>query len=1106
MNQSAIIYSKLEFFIKKFYTNELIKGLIFFFGLGLMFLYVVIFVEYTFWLSSFLRTVLFLIFVCVEIFLFCRFIIFPALKLTKLKKGLDYVQASQIIGMHFPEVSDKLLNFLQLTVSDNNSELMVASIEQKADNLKIVPFQAAINFKANRRFLPVVLAPIIIYGLVKVFGFAPEFGRSFDRVLSFQKQFNPPAPFRFQLLNKSLIVEQGQDITIVAKTIGTVVPEEVTIVIGNESYVMPKRDDGTVEFIIKKPMVDASFYFAANAVNSPEYTIDVAEVPAITNFEMVVNYPSYLGRKSEVIKGSGNAIVPEGAILSWKVQTLATDRISFKTDNNIDDFVKSQNKFQISKKVNQNIDYQIVTSNRNISNYEVLNYKIAVQKDMLPVIEANLVSDSIKRQEKYIVGRCSDDHGLSKLQIVYYPSGKVLAAQRANIALKSSVSDQFLFVFPSNLPVQAGVSYDFYFEVFDNDIINGFKSAKSTVFSDVILTASEKEDLNLKQENENIDGMSRSIKQSATQLSEIDKLQKLSKEKETFDFNEQKKVEDFLKKQSKQDQSVKELTQKLKENLQKSKDDKNPELKNELEKRLDNQLKQLEKNEKLLEQLKDLNDKLKKDELSEQLDKFKQNAKNQAKNLEQLVELTKRYYVEKKLEQVMDKLDKLADKQDKIADTDQENNKDKQAEINKEFDKIQEDLKDLKKDNNELKAPMDVPNDVEKEKSIDEDLKKAVDELSKDAKDGKQKAKPKQKSAAKKMKEMSSKMKESMDGAEMDQLEEDVAMLRQILDNLLSFSFSEEATMSQFKNIKRNSPSYNKSLKQQQDLRLQFQHVDDSLFALGLRNPKISELINTEVGSVHYNINKAVEVLVESNVSKGVFHQQYAVSSANKLADMLSETLNNMQMDMQGMGKGKPKKGKGKGSGMQLPDIIKKQDGISKKLEKGNKPGSKPGDKPGDGKDGKPSDSGKGGKDGEGKEDGEGNAGEIMKIYQEQKQLREALQNELNSKGLGGAGQNALDQMKQLEKQLLNKGFKNEVLQKSLNIKQELLKLDKAIQEQGQEQRRQADGAKEQFQNKATQIPAAVRDYLNSIEILNKLPLPLNPNHEQRTKLYFNNK
>ena len=215
-------------------------------------------------------------------------------------------------------------------------------------------------------------------------------------------------------------------------------------------------------------------------------------------------------------------------------------------------------------------------------------------------------------------------------------------------------------------------------------------------------------------------------------------------------------------------------------------------------------------------------------------------------------------------------------------------------------------------------------------------------------------------------------------------------------------------------------------------------------------------------------------------------------------------------MNASGKGKGKPKKGKGSGSGMQLPDIIKKQGELGEKAKKGNKPddkkGEKPGSKPGDGKlgkDGKPSQAGKEGKEGEDGEDGEGNAGEIMKIYQEQKQLREALQKELNEKGINPSGQNALNAMKDIEKQLLNKGFRNNVAQKMLNLKQELLKLDQALQVQGEEQKRQADAAKKQFSTKADAIPAAVKDYLNSIEILNRQSLPLQKPFSDKVQQYF---
>ena len=129
-----------------------------------------------------------------------------------------------------------------------------------------------------------------------------------------------------------------------------------------------------------------------------------------------------------------------------------------------------------------------------------------------------------------------------------------------------------------------------------------------------------------------------------------------------------------------------------------------------------------------------------------------------------------------------------------------------------------------------------------------------------------------------------------------------------------------------------------------------------------------------------------------------------------------------------------------------------------------------------------------------------------MEIYKEQKHLREALENELTKQGLNGNGQNALEQLKQLEKQLLNKGFKNETLQKILNVNQELLKLKTALQSQGEENKRQSETNKKQFNNQSNALPTSLLDYLNSIEILNRQSLPLRSNFDQKVQEYFNKK
>ena len=1096
-----------------------------------------LFVEYFLWLKPTARTILFWSFIAVELFLLLRFILFPLFKLFKLQKGIDYNEASKIIGNHFSEVGDKLTNFLQLSQDKNKSELLLASIDQKANTLQPIPFSNAVNFGKNKKYLPLAIIPILFFAFFYISGNSNLITQSLNRVVNYKQQFLPPAPFEFQLLNSNLQTEQNKDFLVKVKTVGKIVPENAMIFIGNESYFMEKINADEFQFVIPKLNENIEFHFEANEVSSHDYELKVITVPSIANFEMVLNFPSYLNKKQEIIKGTGNAILPEGTKVTWRMNTLATQKVDWLDANSKQTFAKNENLFSFSKNIMQNTEYQILTSNNKVQNYEKLNYQISVIKDQFPTIMVNNAPDSLKIGKNYVLGQVSDDYGLSKLQIVYYPKDLPSNAKRGTIAVKKDIYDQFVFAFPGNLPVEEGVNYEYYFEIFDNDAIHNFKSTKSTVFSDRIATETEKEDEILKQQNDNINSLSKSLKAQDKQLLEMDKLKKMGKEKDNLEYKDQQKVNDFIQRQKQQDEMMKEFSEKMKDNLEKFKSDKNDDKKELLQERLEKSQKELEKNQKLLDELQKLNEKISKEELFDKMEKFQQNSKNQKKSLEQLVELTKRYYVEKKTQQIADKLDKLAEKQEKLSEKTNENSTEKQDEINKEFGELQKELDELEKENKDLKSPMDLPKTEEKEKSIKEDLNSAKDQLQKQQKD---KAKPKQKNASKKMKQMSQDMMEMMAGAEMEQMEEDVAMLRQILDNLLAYSFSQEDVMNQFKGLKRGSPSFNKNLKKQQDLKQQFKHVDDSLFAMSLRNPKIAENITTEIGNVQYNVDKALENLVEMNISKGNSHQRYSVSASNKLADMLSDILNSMQnqMQMSGSGMGKPKPGQGQGE-MQLPDIIQKQQSLGEKMKKGQKKGEKPGEgeegeqgekdggsqgqkegssgkdgksgKEGSGKNGKNGKSGQGGgngnsqgnRDGENGEDGEGNAQQIMEIYKEQQQLREALQKELNKQGIGGSGQNALNQMKQIEKQLLNKGFNNEVIQKALNLKYELLKLEKAIQEQGEDKKRQSETNKKDFNNQTNALPTRLQEYLNSIEILNRQSLPLRSNFNQKVQEYF---
>src|SRR5690554_865490 len=1104
MSNINLIYNKLEQFIRKFYTNQLIKGIIFFIGIGLLYFLFTLFIEYFLWLKPAGRTILFWLFVGVELFLFLRFICFPLFKLFKIQKGIGYTEASKIIGNHFTEVNDKLTNFLQLAENQQKSELLLASIEQKADNLSPVPFTSAVDFKKSFKYLPLAIIPILLFLLFFVSGNSDVIKDSMIRVVNYSERYSPPAPFEFLVHNQELKVNQGEDFILNVKTHGKIIPEQVMIVLGNESYYLENVGIGEFQYRFAKPMRNTEFYIQATQVSSGNYTLEVVEVPVIANFEMQFVFPSYLGRKPETIKGTGNAIIPEGTKVEWKVNAQTTDVIEWNSEEKTNEFKREKNQFIFSKNIFENTDYQILTSNKNKKHHEKLQYKSNVIKDNFPSILVNSIPDSLGIDKNILIGEISDDYGLSKLQVVYYKKSNQKDIKTYNLAINKGVFDRFHYTFPQGLDIEPGVEYEYYFEVFDNDAIHNFKSTKSSVFSHRELTDDEKQEENLKQQSENINSLSKSIRSQEKQLSELDKLKQLDKEKSELDFKDQQKIDDFLKRQLQQEEMMKSFSEKLKQNLEDFNPQEQDQQKELLKDRLEQTQEEIEKNEKLLEELQKLADKLEKEELFDKMEKFQQSAKSQQKSLEQLVELTKRFYVQKKMEKIASDLDKLSKEQDKLSEqTSDKNTSEEQEKLNEQFEKLQKDIEDLKKENSDLKAPMEVPLDKKDEEGVKEDMQDAQEQLEQK---NQQQAKPKQKGAAQKMKKMSQQMQSMMMQMQGEQMQEDARMLRQILDNLLAFSFSQEDLMVDFKGLNRRSLVYGNKLKIQHNLKTQFRHVDDSLFALSLRNPMIGENINKEIGEIHYNVDKSIEELADANVSKGVSHQQYTITSANKLADFLSNVQEQMQMQMQsmGMGQGMPKPGQGQGD-MQLPDIIKKQDELMDKMQEGMEKG----EKEGEGEEGeKGEQKGEGGQEGQSGENGEGGDGEgdaemLYEIYKEQRMLREALQKRLEKEGLGGAGQNASKQMEDIEKQLLNKRFDNTVLQRMQNLKHELLKLDKAIREQGDDDKREGTTNKQEFNTSVKPLDPKLQEYLNSIEILNRDALPLHPIYNQKVQQYF---
>ncbi|WP_029036377.1 hypothetical protein [Salinimicrobium xinjiangense] len=1076
---------KLEAFIRKFYTNELLKGLILFTAIGLLYFILTLFVEHLLWLSPLGRSILFWSFVSVEIFLFGRFIVYPLLKLFRLSRGIGYTEASRIIGRHFPEVNDKLLNLLQLSKSDKRTDLLLASIDQKSEELQPVPFNTAIDYKQNLPYLKYAAIPVVIILLIFITGREEVFSGSYERVVNYNTAYEPPAPFTFNLHNDRLLVQENEVLTIQVSTSGRIVPQDASVHYNGQTYFMKKVSPGSFQFTFEPAQNSYDFSLSANKVRSRDYNVEVIRVPKMRNLKMIFGYPPHTSLGEEIIEGTGNATVPEGTVIKWELETSATTNVEMQLADTLLKFNKQQDIFDLQRQVRKPLNYGISTSNTQVQNFEKLNYHIRTIPDEFPELVLEHRIDSLDGDNQYFFGKVSDDYGIRSVRMVVETTDQSEDQRIINFSIGKGNVGEFVSSFPDTLSLERGKEYQFFFEVVDNDAINGYKRVTSRLFSYSRKTVKEERQQRLQEKQEAIQGIDGSLEKMRLSEKELQELSQLEKEKRELNYNDRKKLENFLERQKQQNMMMENFTEKLKRNLQEESTPQNEDLKKDLEERLSNREKELQENEELLEELEKYSEKIQEEGLREKLEELSRNSKNQERSLEQLLELTKKYYVQEKSAQLSRELEELGEQQEKLAGSEERDAEKAQDSLSRATKDTFEKLDELQKENEKLKKPLDIPSDEDEQQEIESEQQKAGEEFKQENKEG---AKKHQQKAGEKLKEMAKKMQQQMQQGGMEQMKEDADMLRKILDNLVTFSFGQEDLMEEFRQLGNDNTSVPGKLRRQDQLRENFRHVDDSLYALALRNQMIGEKITSKLLDVEYNLQQSLDRLGQGDIRTGVGSQQYVITGANDLAYLLSQILGNMEDMLSGASGSGQGKGQGDGKGKQLQDIIKKQGELNEEMQKGMQKGK--------------------GKEGEGKGSGEGGSGEeesgeLFRIFQEQQRLRRALEERLKEEGQNPAGNGVKNEMEQIEKQLLEKGFDPQTLQRMQRLEHRLLELEEAARQQGQKPERESTVGKEGFKNETNDPKERIKEYFNTTEILNRQSLPLRPIYKLKVKEYF---
>jgi len=1146
----AQVRAELAAYQRKYTLSLLVRGGLLSAALLLSLFVVFNTLEYFLYLPTVARAGLLFSFLGLLIYAVARWLWQPLAALANLRRLLSDEQAARQVGELFPQVQDRLLNALQLQGQARDNELLLASLEQRAAQLRGVEFSQGIDIpKQSRPLWKYVLPPLAVL-LLALLVFPSFITAPTGRIWHYQRQYARPAPFAFQLRNKELRVFRGENFTLDVAVAGEALPASVSLLTADGSTrpltKVPGRADA-FRYVFEQPAQDVVFQLSGAGFASDEFRLRVLERPDLRDFLVRVTYPAYTGRPAETVRNGGNLTVPEGSALRWEFSTAATEALSLQFDQPAETVpaTRQGDTFVAERAALRSQPYQVRLRNAASANRDPIAYQLTVLPDAPPSLTVEAFSDTTSRQFLALGGTAQDDYGLSALRLLY-------RVHRADESPK-----QRLFTLTSKLlPLPKGGTYaytwnltglglrpgdwvEYYVEASDNDGLHGPKTTRSRPL-EYRLPSRREQDQQLSSQAKSVAGqLSSAAKQSKQLERELAQSQDKLRTKREMSFQDRKQLEQMLDQKRALDQQMQQMQKQFEQLQEQQKQDPNNPKNEELAQKAE-ELKKLMADlldpatKKLYDQLQKLLDQQKQPdaEMQKLLQQLENKENTLQKELDRALEMFKQLQFEQKAEQTADRLEKLAQDEQKLAEQTRQNDKQNpenklskeeqqaknqqlqkdQAQKRQEFEELKKDLQDLKQQDKEMGDQNDLDEQKPDQQQTDQDLEDGEQQLSKNQNS---KASQSQKAAAQRMQKMARKMRDQMSDDEEKKAQQNIDDLRDILDNLVTLSFDQEKLMKDFRAVDQSDPRFVQLGQTQRKLRDDAQIIQDSLYALAKREPKIQSFVTREVGEMNGRMDESLGHIRQRDVGRATTTQQQAMTSVNNLALMLADALSQMQQalaQIQGQGPpqpggGKPGKKKGRGGApgpgalgkmqqqlneqiQQLQQSGKTGRAMSQELAKlagqqqmlrqamqqmGNlQPGGKDG-KPG-GKDGKDGQSG--GKDGKDptKKDGQGAgaAGELKKM------------------------------MEQTETDLVNKRLTEETIRRQRQILTRLLEAEKSARERDQDSKREAQAA----QAHPPVFPPAFDKYRApaqspQTELLRRQQPALTPYYQQKVREYF---
>ena len=467
-------------------------------------------------LPSSVRIVLLTVGAVVTCYLLYKYLIQP------LRASLTLRDIALNVERNHPNLEDRLVSAIEFGNRESTdpieAHMLQRLLEDTTQRTESIDFKATIDHSRTRKH--VGIAALVLVGCcVLSLLFPTEIHTSLLRVLAPWEKTDPILTTKLTVEPGNARILRGKSLPIHATVTGKSA-DKVVLTYGNLS----ERDASTSEVKTTEQQInmlqssndkrgfayeifnidaDMEYYIVANEITSERYTVEVFDMPRVTEISVAYTYPDYTGLKPVVQTGTGNiqAVVGTQAELKFVTnKAIQTATFSIKRDTQQISF------FADSTEASESDTTQMVISDGNtltttvdvigdgvytvellcidgFNNEIPIEYAIKAVPDAAPEVvikEPGRDVKTTKLGEVEIIAEATDDYGLAELKLRYRIGAAGLQEFVLNSIPSSSSTGEGEAARTTSTRRFIDGSYTFYLEEFDvepGDVISYYAHA-----------------------------------------------------------------------------------------------------------------------------------------------------------------------------------------------------------------------------------------------------------------------------------------------------------------------------------------------------------------------------------------------------------------------------------------------------------------------------------------------------------------------------------------------------------------------------------------------------------------------------------------------------